>query len=269
MRSGFIAFLMLCFLTINAYAQNRDSLFVVPKDNGWVIMHSVKRGETLFMLSRRYHVPPAMLSDANGLSYQSNLNNNSVIKIPLGAFNLLKDKRVQMEDARPLYYRVQNEDNLYHISRYSGVQQRTVQEWNNLPDNIVQQGQVLFVGWVLYDATQVGTNGGQSQDVPQRPAVNSTNSQSPTNAKPATSFSMSASPGGNDKYSNVEIDTIKKGNATDTAHIVTEIEQLYMSQTNNELNTTTEKGPAVFFEMAGGASATVFYAFQILLPAVR
>src|SRR6185437_920718 len=107
----------------------------------------------------------------------------------------------------------------------------------------------------------------QSQNVPKRPIVNSTNSQSVNNNRSSTSLSMSASPAtDNDKYSNVQIDTIKKGNGTDTSHMVTEIEQLYMSQTNNELNTTTEKGPAVFFEMAGGASATVFYAFHNTTP---
>jgi len=157
---------LLSIIVFTASAQVDDSLHVFPKDNSWLIMYTVRNGETVFALSRRFHVPPAILTGVNGLNYQSALANNSLINIPTGAYNLLKAQPVNPDEARPLYYRATSEDNLYRLSRYSGVSQRTLQEWNKLQDTRITEGQTLFVGWVMYDATNITP-----------PAVNTNNSK--------------------------------------------------------------------------------------------
>ena len=45
-----------------------------------------------------------------------------------------------------------------------------------------------------------------------------------------------------------------------------ETELAYMKQTHNESKITTEKGPAVFFDMAGGHGSNVFFGFHNSVP---
>ena len=74
--------ILLCFLAEQLPAQVKavqhnsgaDTLEVVFHKDDWAIPHLVKSGETLFALSTMYHVPPAILTDANGMSYQSKNN---------------------------------------------------------------------------------------------------------------------------------------------------------------------------------------------------
>lgn len=238
---------LLSAATFSAFAQADDSLFVFPKDNSWLIMYRVHNGETVFALSRRFHVPPAILTGVNGLSYQSALSNNSNINIPTGAYNMLKAKPINPDEARPLYYRATGDDNLYKLSRYSGVSQHTLQEWNKLSDTRIEEGQVLFVGWVMYDATNVNvagnTPGSSKKELSMGYGAAPQDAHIPQQAKSGVTTTIIRS-----------ADTIKR---VDTPAI----ERLYLKQTNNEETVVDEKGPAVFFDMKSVTSKNAFYAF--------
>lgn len=238
---------LLSVATLSAFAQVDDSLFVFPKDNSWLIMYQVHNGETVFALSRRFHVPPAILAGVNGVSYQSASSNNSNINIPTGAYNMLKAKPINPNEARPLYYRASGNDNLYKLSRYSGVSQRTLQDWNNLIDTRIEDGQVLFVGWVMYDATNMEAPGNAAGSSKRELSMG-------YGAAPQETHTPQQTKAGLTKTIIRSADTIKR---VDTPAI----EKLYLKQTNNEETVVDEKGPAAFFDMKSVTSKNAFYAF--------
>lgn len=234
--------ILLCFLTeqlpaqVKAVQQNSgaDTLEVIFHKDDWAIPHLVKSGETLFALSTMYHVPPAILTDANDMSYQSKITPGTTVYIPFGAYNQAKNVSKNRVDVRPLKYKVRKYDNLYRLAHLAGVQQKKMQQWNGMSDNYIEEGMVLFVGWVLYS------------DVKQDATAGSNNT-------PA-----------NKRYERISQNdpnvTIIRIPAKDTTP---EIQKKYNLQTRDELVVTEEKGSAVFFENKGKLSATnTFFAFH-------
>ncbi len=222
----------------------QDSLQVIIHNDKWVVKHDAKLGETVFSLARKYHVPPAVLADVNEVNYQSGLDAGRDIYIPLGAYNQVTSNPVNT-NVRPLYYIVDEVDNLYRISKYAGVQQRTMQEWNHLSDNAIREGQRLFVGWILYDATDI------------------TNSSPLQAGKPATVIKKSPAPtqaGIEDNSDENDTVIIIRKPVADS---VSPAEKAFLLQTNNGLSVNEEKGTAVFFNMSKKiAGSKTIYAFH-------
>ncbi len=230
--------------------KGRDTLQVVFHNDKWVIAHTIKWGETLFKLSKRYHVPPALLADMNKVSYQTGLVPDSTLYIPLGAYNQVKRNSTNRSDIRPLLYKVGKYDNLFRIAHVSGVQQKQMQKWNKMPDNYIEEGRQLFVGWVLYDMTA------------EEAGVEEVNKK-----KKGKSLDSIAKK----KEKKVGYDTVKKVVNGKTVIVLRKnwrdtlpkIERLYMSQTSDEKLVVEEKGAAVFFEMKNKPTgAKKYYAFH-------
>lgn len=250
LRSVFVA--LLVTVCSWGYAQEykgslNDSIYVAEHKNTWHIKHSVRSGETIFMLARRYHVPPAMLADANGMNYQQGLEEGQVVWVPLGAYNRKKTLPSNPAETRVLYYKAKQYDNMFMIARFADLRQKTIQSWNKMSDNKIESGRVLKVGWVLYDATQLPfVNNAKEQDggiVVETGGEQEIGQTSETN-----------------KYANADtVIRIKKKEGPSKE------EKLYMSQTHNEAFVMGEKGTAVFFDMPGKSKGT-FYAFHNSAP---
>ncbi|MEZ5015605.1 MAG: LysM peptidoglycan-binding domain-containing protein [Flavipsychrobacter sp.] len=215
-----------------ARTTNDGKLLTAIHKNKLVIVHKVKSGETLFMLARRYHVPPAMLADANGLNYQSSLG--KTIFIPLGAYNRLKVLPSNLSEARTLYYKIGRYDNLFIIAKYVGVKQKVLQGWNAMADNNVKEGQLLKVGWVLFDGTQ-------------KPFAKKDSLKKATEGKDGNNTV---------KYGDgVTVITLKPKDSLSKIH------RRYITQTSNETFVVEDKGTAVFFPMSV-KKAKIYYAFH-------
>jgi len=233
------------FFSLQVVAQE-DSLEVISRNDKWVIKHDATLGETVFSIARKYHVPAATLANENGLNYQSGLDDGTDVFVPLGAYNQITQLPPN-KDAKPLYYKVGEFDNLYRISKYAGVQQRTMQKWNNLPDNDIEDGQRLFVGWVLYDATPIGND----SKLPEEKNLDNSNNTGKTSTHQDTNPNQSVT--GNDTVIVIPkpIDSLSP-NA-----------RKFLLQTNNGQNVISEKGTAVFFDMGRKISKTrMIYAFH-------
>lgn len=247
MFRGLLVVLMIV-LSVSANAQERtvgakDSIFVSKYRGSWHIKHEAKSGETIFMLARRYHVPPAMLADVNGMNYQQGLETGKTVWIPLGAFNKKKTLPSNLGEARVLYYKVESYDNMFMIARFADVKQKSIQEWNKMPTNEVQPGRTLKVGWVLYDATQL-------------PFADTAKSKSGMVVQNEEERGVTST----SRYANADtVIKIKKKEGPSKE------EKLYMSQTHNEAFLMDEKGTAVFFDMPGKAKTT-YYAFHNTAP---
>lgn len=267
---------ILCFFMLSAAAQDDDSLFVVMKNKSWVMPYTTGQGETVFMVARRFHVPPAVLGSANGTDYKSAFPSHAQVTVPIAAYNFAREKPGDMTDILPLYYRVKEDDDLGRISRLSGVSQQVMERWNDLPDNNIYIGQSLFVGWVLYDATS-GKKGIATHIEGEKQSANVATPQRNNNSKLSNDPNPEAQwpgmrrkqlqddgwsrGGNNDGQTQVWHDTVivlKQGN---TDSVVSPFETLYLEQTNNEVNAATEKGTVAFFN-SGNKENKVFYAFH-------
>lgn len=237
-----VLIILLVFLSVDVNAQTRvmkgnsgaDTLEVVFHKDVFAIEHHVKAGETLFQLSTYYHVPPAILTGANGMSYQSQISPGTILYIPFGAYNQAKNVNKNRADVKPLKYKVRKYDNLYRLAHLAGVQQKKMQQWNGMSDNYIEEGMQLFVGWILYSDSK------QSATVVNKAASTKNRYEYITQDDP-----------------NVTIIRIP---AKDTTP---EIQKKYNLQTRDELVVTEEKGSAVFFENKGKLSGTnTYFAFH-------
>ena len=269
-----------CFISLSALAQDNDSLYVVSKESKCYLEYTVKPGETLFMLAKRYHCPPALLADANGLTYRNAIKDSTTIYIPLGDYNFLKTKpeHVRLSQIRRIFHKAASgETDIFSISRNVGVSRDNLQQWNKGYD-MIKAGDVLLVGWVVYDETQVpGYKAPVKQvvieDVPKNRNPNVR--QAPEEKKPVKAEEKPKS-----KIQVADEDTKngKKGKPSEPAKEIAvvnmdtskyktgEAEQTYLSQTHNETKVNVEKGPAVFFDMPGGHSGAVFLGFHSGVP---
>ncbi len=220
----------LLFLRPDIWAQQQDGLIVVPVKDGLAIVHKVWEGETVFTIAGLYHVPPAMLADANGISYQENaIQTKSELLVPVGVYNQLANKPADPQQAMPLYYQVRPEDDLYRVSWRSNVSPNKLKHWNKLQDGKLVAGKYMLVGWVSYDTAHISLAARQHTDLPV-PVPNVTDPP-PASAKVP----------------------------------VTTLEELYQKQVQDGHNLITEKGTAAFFRMPVKSSGDV-YAFHSTAP---
>jgi len=239
-----ITILFFCF---TADAQKSDTLYVVGESNGWVIRHKVKAGETIFSIARHFYVPPAMLADVNKMNFQQQLQPQSVISIPTGAYNFLNAKP-HTGEFRPLFVKVWS-DGLPKIARTSNVSQKQLQDWNGLSNTEVRRGQILLVGWVRYDNTVLQTN----------QPVTKTTTIKPSGIKiEEDDFSNHRKPHTETIYITLP-DTTKHWQDT-----LSEGEKQYAEQTFDGTNTVDEKGTAAFFKRAGRSTNGIYFAFHNL-----
>lgn len=242
----YICCVFLVLLSAGVLAQEPNRVYVAPAAKGWQIPHVVQNGETVYMLARRYHVPPAILADANRTTFDAPLPQGSTVYIPIAAYNYMDNRPATLDNARTLYYKVGDDDNLYRLSRRTGVQQYVLQGWNQMSDNAVQPGLQLIVGWVLYDATPI--------NIPP-PVTTTPPASTVVRPMPRPILRPRMQPPVVDTTS-VYIPM------TDTMTIVSVEERAYMEQTSNGQNVVEEKGTAAFYSLSSGSNGTVYYAFH-------
>jgi len=237
-------------LSLGSYAQKNDSLFVQQGEDGWVLPYRIKSAETVFSVARKFHMPPAILADFNEINIKTALKEGTVIAIPIGAYNLVTNG-MKTNDMRPIYHRLRAGESLRKIAKNSNTSQRKLLDWNNRNEGDIYDGQVLTVGWILFDATIWNNSQPATQPVaPASPPV-----------KPSVVPRQDPPP-----VPQVRRDTsyfIIPPQQTDTnlAEQKSEAEMLYDEQTLDGTQVTKEKGPAAFFS-SSNSNPTYYYAFH-------
>jgi len=228
--------LLLCLLLTAATGlRAQDTLWVRQQKGKPYLLHTVKSGETLFLLSRKYSVPPAVLADLNEVSYQDGLAAGSKFRIPVDNYNFIRIESVVK--SRPIFYRVAEDDDLRSISRMFNVAQSAIQRWNKMDIPDVPAGATLHVGWIAYDSSQV--------PFPPAPAVDA----------PASPHTTKTAPGAVPAPEKVGGDNIQKADSSST------FEPLYEQQTlGAPLN--EESGAATFYRLRLKTAPGVYYAMH-------
>jgi LysM repeat protein len=228
-------------LSTSASIMAQDTLWVKQKEGKPYLLHKVKNGETLFLLAKKYAVPPAILADLNQVNYQDGLPTGSKFRIPIDNYNFIRIESVVK--SKPIFFRVGEEDDLRSISRMFNVAQSAIQRWNNLVTPDIETGKILQVGWIAFDSTQA--------PFAQNISVISNSAQTVPLPKPGIVKKVPDSPA--DK--NIKIPD------TDSSTIPSAFEELYYQQATGA-SVTEESGAAVFYPLKTKAEPGVYYAFH-------
>ena len=130
----------------------RDSLMLTVKDKKKFIGHPVKAGQTLYALTRFYGLSLEELYDHNP-AFRTDptlrIGSRVVIPVPNRAIIRFKTEKYSPISCTPIYYVVQEHDNLFQISkRYFEMPVDSVLKHNRLKDSNIHPGQLLLVGWL-------------------------------------------------------------------------------------------------------------------------
>lgn len=138
----------------------RDSLLsrleaTPPTEFASLNWHTVRRGDTVASLARRFKVSRTDLADANGLTAKSRLRPGQELLIPRAPASLLAARstgttvrtaaRGDAGATRAQSYRVRRGDSLFAIARRFGVSVDDLRTWNRLRDSRITPGDVLSV----------------------------------------------------------------------------------------------------------------------------
>lgn len=142
---------------IDAMAAYKDSL----------ILHRIKRGETLSKISNQYRVPTEMIVAWNGLKDAHSIRAGQQLALYIDRgkaapqsqtvattravandSNLIvlyphKKKLHTNSETMYQYYNVKNGDSLWSISRKLGTSTGDIKKWNNLKSNLIHPGSTL------------------------------------------------------------------------------------------------------------------------------
>lgn len=112
-------------------------------------MHVVRRGDTLWGISRRYHMSVNELVRANGLPRHATLHPGQRLAVRPrdvdGAPLHLASSRHAGSATRQIAYRVRRGDTLIGIARRFDVSVGQLQAWNDLGDSSIRAGQRLKI----------------------------------------------------------------------------------------------------------------------------
>lgn len=130
----------------------KDSLMLTVKDKKKFIGHPVKAGQTLYALTKFYGLSLEELYDHNP-AFRTDptlrIGSRVVIPVPNRAIIRFKTEKYVAKSCTPIYYVVQEHDNLFQISkRYFEMPVDSVLKHNRLKDNNIRPGQLLLVGWL-------------------------------------------------------------------------------------------------------------------------
>ncbi len=136
--------------------------------------HTVKQGETLFSISKKYNLTISQLKNINGLKENESISVNQVLKVNLAnalaasekeLLNSKKEKEPEkkeiLNDSKPVVtnpsvlknsattkktHVVSAGETLFSISKKYNVSIKNIQNWNVLNDNEIKIGQTLIIG---------------------------------------------------------------------------------------------------------------------------
>lgn len=143
-----------------------DSIGVEQRNGKTYVVHKVVPKETLFALSRRYHVPVDKIVDANP-KIQSGLMVGQLVYIPRNtpaaatpavpagppkttpapaAAPAATPRTFVVDEKGNKIHQVAEKQTLYAISRLYGVTVADIKRWNNMTSNEISVGSQLIVG---------------------------------------------------------------------------------------------------------------------------
>jgi LysM repeat protein len=154
---------MKCTKYLLSLAMSICFVFVVNAQTGDYMVHTIKNGETLSALAKKYNTTVGDIMRLNGMNSKSILKLGQQVKIPIKSndvavkdtthhtvkVNVITQETVPEVAVKPensVTYKVQPKETLYGIAKKNHVYVSQLKKWNNLKDDNIKTGQVLIVG---------------------------------------------------------------------------------------------------------------------------
>jgi len=260
MVKSFMTLAVFVLSVAGAYAQ--DIIQVQGTTPDLYVMHTVKKGETLYSLGRTFSLPIKDIAAENNISADKGLQLGQNIKIPLNATNF-SQKADAASGGAPLYHKVESAETLYRLSlNHNKVPMDNIRKWNNMSGDGLKKDTYVIIGYLKGGSGAVAHTPSPAPAPAPTPApVN--NTPAPVNNTPApaptptpVSNNNPAPPIENNSPAPAPVETPTKPVTTSGSTF----ESLYMQQTSNGKNVTTEKGPGGWFK--SNAAAGKYYALH-------
>jgi LysM repeat protein len=137
------------------YLSHRDTLLLTVVDGKKIIYHTIKPKQTLFSLAKFYSLTLEELYDLNPVFRTDpvlHTGDRVKISVPNKAIRRYKGNKFVTWKSTPIFYVVQNGDNLFQIcKRYFGMPVDSIVQRNRLKDHNIHPGQLLHMGWMNTD----------------------------------------------------------------------------------------------------------------------
>ena len=122
------------------------SLRIFGSDN----YYTIKRGENLYTVSRKFNVPLNILRSLNDIQAPSDTNKNEKT-------NVTEGERIKIPTSHDIHI-VRKGETLYEISQWYGVKQYVLVEYNKLHGLRIKTGDRIFIPRVLSDIRIIVNN---------------------------------------------------------------------------------------------------------------
>lgn len=258
MVKSFMTLAVFVLSVAGAYAQ--EIIQVQGTSPGLYVMHTVKKGETLYSLGRTFSLPIKDIAAENNISADKGLQLGQNIKIPLNGTNF-SQKADAASGGAPLYHKVEAAETLYRLSlNHNKVPLDNIRKWNNMSGDGLKKDTYVIIGYLKGGGGAVAHTPAPAPTPTPAPApVN--NTPAPVNNTPAptpapVSNNNPAPPVENNTPAPAPAETPTKPAATPGSSF----ESQYLQQTGNGKNATTEKGPGGWFK--SNAAAGKYYALH-------
>ncbi len=110
--------------------------------------HTVKKGESLSSISRKYNVEVASIKNLNNMKNSVIYpNQRLIVKKLVSSTDIQKDNRSSKNPDNVIYYKVEKGDNLYKISKKFNISVSSIKKLNNLKSNTLLVGKTLKVSF--------------------------------------------------------------------------------------------------------------------------
>lgn len=146
-------------VTYQLLPKGNQQALAAYRDN--LILHRIKRGETISRIARQYNVPPELIVTWNGLESVHKIragqqlalyiNSAGAVDQPNSSAAVVEDNVIVLNDAKKKFvgssntaqiswYQVKSGDSLWTISRKFNISPAQIKEWNNLKSNLIHPG---------------------------------------------------------------------------------------------------------------------------------
>ena len=151
-------------LPANQNYDNFDSLYSLLKEKSTksllIVEHTVKRGENLSLISKRYNVKIQDITSMNKISAKKYLQPGQVLQIPTQGYDEYVKSLINTNNTTKIYHTVRSGDTLSEIASKYRTSIKKIKKWNGIRenDNVIYVGKKLIIFISANDYQRIKTN---------------------------------------------------------------------------------------------------------------
>lgn len=149
----------------------QKDLVISGKPGDWYVRYLTDGSESLQQVSNRFGMSVSKLQSYNhtNINTSAPFPNGTEVRIPVTRDNLLQEK---VSGAEAVVHRIKNGDNLFRLSQqYYKVPITKLRSWNSLKKDIVKNGQLLIIGYLVNAPQQITNPGTKPAMVQETPII--------------------------------------------------------------------------------------------------